>query len=42
MSFLDNGFARVGADLRNGGAIGYVAVSGGRENLVNTHDLGRH
>jgi len=42
MSFLDNGSVRVGVDLRNGGAIGYVAASDGGDDLVNIHDLGRY
>ena len=41
LSFLDNGLIRLGVDLNRGGSIGYLADAARRENIVNTHDLGR-
>jgi len=41
MSFLDNGTIRIGVDLDIGGTITFLALSGGGENLINSHDLGR-
>jgi hypothetical protein len=40
MSYLDNGAIRLGIDLDVGGAITYLAPTGG-QNLVNSFDLGR-
>ncbi len=41
MRYLDNGRVRVGVNLAMGGAITWISKSGGRENLINDHDLGR-
>ncbi len=41
MSYLDNGQLRVGVNLAMGGAITYLAQSGGKMNLINHFDLGR-
>ncbi|MGC9259507.1 MAG: hypothetical protein ACP5I8_05420 [Phycisphaerae bacterium] len=41
MSYLDNGQLRVGVNLAMGGAITYLAQSGGKMNLINHVDLGR-
>ena len=41
MSFIDNGTIKVGVNLALGGAITWVSKSGSRENVVNSHDLGR-
>jgi hypothetical protein len=43
VTFLDNGFVKVGVDLDLGGVITHVSTSGGgdAENLVNEHDTGR-
>src|SRR4051794_11278549 len=41
MSYLDNGTIRIGVDLDLGGSITHLSRSGGGENLINSHDLGR-
>ena len=41
LSCLDNGAIRVGVDLNLGGAITYLAKSGGGRNILNSHDWGR-
>lgn len=41
MSFIDNGTLKVGVNLALGGAITWVSKSGSKENVVNSHDLGR-
>lgn len=39
--YLDNGVIRIGVDKSRGAAIGYLALSSTRRNLLNHHDEGR-
>lgn len=41
MSLIDNGTIKLGVNLALGGAITWISKSGSRENVVNSHDLGR-
>jgi hypothetical protein len=41
LSYLDNGRIRLGLDAGMGGAISYLAKSGGGSNLINNWDFGR-
>lgn len=40
-AFLDNGILRIGVDRSRGSAIGYLALSKDKRNLLNHHDEGR-
>lgn len=40
-TYLDNGTLRIGVDKSRGSAIGYLALSKGKRNLLNHHDEGR-
>jgi|GEM_PF-271547 len=41
MSYLDNGVIRLGVDLKLGGSITYLAESGNKVSMINSHDWGR-
>lgn len=41
IEFLDNGKVRIGVNLELGGAITYLAKSGGGPNMINSYDWGR-
>eukprot|EP01006_Ploeotia_vitrea_P007984 TRINITY_DN18765_c0_g1_i1.p1 TRINITY_DN18765_c0_g1~~TRINITY_DN18765_c0_g1_i1.p1 ORF type:complete len:306 (-),score=24.81 TRINITY_DN18765_c0_g1_i1:57-974(-) len=38
---IENKYIRVGVDLERGGAIGYLADSRTKQNVINCHDMGR-
>lgn len=40
-SYLDNGVIKLGVDLKKGGSITWLSLSGSRNNVVNSYDLGR-
>lgn len=40
-AYLDNGTIRIGVDRSRGGAIGFLALSSDKRNLLNHHDEGR-
>ena len=40
-AYLDNGAIRIGVDRSRGAAIGFLALSSDRRNLLNHHDEGR-
>ncbi len=41
MLLLDNGTIKIGMDLKSGGAITYLSLSGVDDNIINIHDRGR-
>lgn len=42
VGFLDNGTIRIGVDLERGGAIHWLSLTGTRDNVINSADLGRY
>ncbi len=41
IQYLDNNIIKIGVNLKWGGAITYLSLSGTNDNLINNHDLGR-